>query len=397
MSSVPVPKPLETPGGARLKSIDLLRGAAALGVVVHHSVNAGATPPETAHWFPTVSAIADRGRLGVPLFFVISGFCIHARWARQRAAGVDERLDFGRFWRRRLYRLYPPYLVALTLSMGLILLAYLAGKSSGGLEHYPDPKLRWMGMDAVAHVLMLHGFYPVFDRAGGNAPFWTLAREEYFYILYFPLLAFRRRLGLPLSLGGVLLLGLAFPVVLSPWAVPGTGWGDLVQSSSITLWFQWCLGMLAVEGWCGLIVLPRWCGSLWAAALWAGAASVTQGRWEAFSPSLWGMAFFTLLNAGLWAEQRGHWPQTRLVRWLEGVGLFSYSLYLIHHPVRGILKRVLERLIVSGSPVKYAAATVLVVVGGYIAGKMFFWAVEKRFLHAPILKAPALPVPNLSS
>jgi peptidoglycan/LPS O-acetylase OafA/YrhL len=372
---------------ARLKSIDALRGGAALAVVLHHAVNAGARP--TARWFPALEQVAALGSLGVPLFFVISGFCIHARWASQRATGAEPRLEFLPFWKRRLWRLYPPYLVALVLSMALVFLAYLSGRDLPILGPYPAPRGRWIGADFFAHVTMLHGFVPRLDRAGGNAPFWTLAREEYFYLLYFPLLALRRRVGLKATVAAVGALGLASVLLLAPYTAPDPYARGLVQSSALALWIQWCLGMISVEAWYGLVKLPAWCRSLPMGVAWAVLAFFAQHRFEPLMPILLGMAFFTWVNAALFYEREGSWPASRGVRWLEGVGLFSYSLYLIHHPIRGILKHALAPLVTSANPGLYALGTALVVVVCFYSGKVFFWAVERRFL-APREESRAL-------
>src|SRR5690606_30666061 len=100
---------------------------------------------------------------------------------------------FVAFWKRRFFRLYPTYLVVLCLSMLLVLGALILNPSVPLVQAYPEPRLSWIGLDFMAHLTMLHGLHPVFDRAGGNPVFWTLAREEYLYLLYFPLLlAFRR-------------------------------------------------------------------------------------------------------------------------------------------------------------------------------------------------------------
>jgi len=52
---------------SRLKSLDCLRGIAALAVVLHHAINYGNQLP-TAKWFTPVHSILDQGYLGVPLF-----------------------------------------------------------------------------------------------------------------------------------------------------------------------------------------------------------------------------------------------------------------------------------------------------------------------------------------
>src|SRR3954451_6422508 len=75
---------------SRYLSIDALRGTAALGVVAYHVV--GAHPQKGIGGalsflaMPFVDAFSF-GYVSVFLFFVISGFCIHLQWTRQRAEG----------------------------------------------------------------------------------------------------------------------------------------------------------------------------------------------------------------------------------------------------------------------------------------------------------------------
>ena len=67
----------------------------------------------------------------MPLFFVISGFCIHLPYARALAAADPETTapDWKRFFARRFWRLYPPYLAALVVALALW---WLAGPRSRG-------------------------------------------------------------------------------------------------------------------------------------------------------------------------------------------------------------------------------------------------------------------------
>jgi peptidoglycan/LPS O-acetylase OafA/YrhL len=370
----------------RLRSVDSLRGAAALAVVFHHAVNAGAAPPEGTGWFPPLVALAELGRLGVPLFFVISGFCIHARWVQQKLKGHTEAPAFGHFWRRRLGRLYPPYFVALVGSMGLVLLAYSTHRHWPILDLYPSPQLPWIGLDFLAHTTLLHGFIPQLDRAGGNAPFWTLAREEYFYLLYFPLLAFRKRLGPGTMIASVSVLGAALSAVVAHFVSVDTPLGLLLQSSALTLWSQWCLGAVAVEGALGAVTLPRWCREPILVLFWGVAAWGSQRWFEPLAPLLWGLVFFTLLNALVHREIEGRWPRHAWLQWLERVGLFSYSLYLVHHPVRGLVKHVLERAFTGRSLPVYLVGLSAVVAAGCVTGWLFFLLVERRFLHQPAVR-----------
>src|SRR5882762_2330111 len=108
----------ETWSGGRLLSIDALRGIAALGVVLYHAVGRETVTMPHSFWqWPGffVRSLTSFGYVGVFLFFVISGFCIHMQWARAQAAGQPQQIRFGTFWKRRLRRLYPAYLIALAL------------------------------------------------------------------------------------------------------------------------------------------------------------------------------------------------------------------------------------------------------------------------------------------
>src|SRR6185436_9708080 len=98
--------------GTRLVSIDALRGVAALGVVLYHT---NAIPGvDRRLWFgDAVDAAMLFGKYGVWLFFVISGFCIHLQWVRSRVDANVQPLGFVDFWKRRIRRLYPPYLATL--------------------------------------------------------------------------------------------------------------------------------------------------------------------------------------------------------------------------------------------------------------------------------------------
>ena len=58
----------------------------------------------------------------------------------------------------------------------------------------------------------------------------------------------------------------------------------------------------------------------------------------------------------------------------------SYSLYLVHNPVRAITKRLLGQIAETSDPVLFLINASLMALTGYFAGKLFFALVEKRFL-----------------
>lgn len=317
----------------RFIALDALRGLAALAVVISHVGDMGGRGG--SRLTRVLAEGMAQGRVGVVLFFVISGFCIHLRQAKARVAGTSTTIDFTSFWKQRFTRLYPPYLVAIGL--------YLAIQTWSGA-------IVWGGAaayDLLMHGLMLHNLdaRTVYSLDG---VFWTLAIEEQLYLAYFLLMPLRDRLGWVRTLAlcaaaRVAWFGLAF--VVGQW---GGEFHLVHDAGSPAHWFTWALGAVAVEAALGLIRLPAWASRGWFAGLcFALAAGCDQatGRhlgggigwrltWLVGSP-LWGLGFFVLVNRLIQVEavwrRAGLLP--RPVTICAGVGLFSYSLYLTHNLV----------------------------------------------------------------
>ena len=321
----------------RLQSIDALRGIAALGVVLYHAVlqTQNAVPNNFLHWpAKVVQFVSSMGYIGVFLFFVISGFCIHLQWAKSQANGAAKPIQFGSFWKRRIRRLYPPYIITLALFMTMA--AFTVGID---VTHF-------FVYDVVMHLLMLHNLDP-HTCYSINGVFWTLAIEEQLYLAYFLLLFLRKRLGWGWTL---LICGLSrvawFFAAHALWLV--TGYGIPVPEAAASHWFTWALGALAVEAALGLVQLPKWCRNLWlgsVAIIAASAISIllptTQKdtlphdlAWMLMHP-IWGFGFFVVVNRAVTAEQK--WSaklrHPRLVTIAASIGVFSYSLYLTHELV----------------------------------------------------------------
>lgn len=362
----------------RLQCTDFLRGCAALGVVLCHVALSSGSIPNAPLWFRMIYSTLLQGLWGVPLFFVISGFCIHLRWAKLWARTKTDQVDFLDFWKRRIHRLYPPYFIVLCLSMLLVYGAYRLGLDIPLVTKYPHPRVHWMLYDFALHTLMLHGLSPTFDTAGGNMVLWSLAREEYFYVMYFLLIFWRRLWGLQVSIAIVLVLG----AVTNLSFATSAQWAAFVARSAIVLWFQWTLGMVAVEAHYGIVKLPGWCSSGYVAILLAAAAVLSRYYFLVMAPFVGGMAFFTLLNFCVKLEQAGRWPTHAVVAWLTRVGVFSYSLYLVHNPIRGILKQLLRPYSNTTNPILFWVVGAILGLGGYWGGKLFFLVVERRFLNS---------------
>jgi peptidoglycan/LPS O-acetylase OafA/YrhL len=363
----------------RLAVIDALRGWAALAVVLFHlrfgleSFPSASVPA----FLKPVWLLLSFGNVGVWLFFVISGFCIHLRWAQARAAGEQPRIGFGAFWRRRIRRLYPPYLVAL--------LAYLAVVIADGNV----PLDRRFGLSLGLHVLMLQNLTP-WTLNTFNSVFWTLAIEEQLYLAYFALLWLRRRFSWPLVLAccfGMRLSWFALGFVLHRV----TGGELLITQEAAAQWFIWALGAVAVEAAFGLITLPQWCSRGWiAVSLLAATGTLVyfdrfadaygwfhKTAWIAAEP-LWGVAFFVCVNALVRKEAQWRRRATTpaIVRYSAAIGLFSYSLYLTHQL---IISHVWVWL-GAASPHAFADAVIVVFPATVAFAWVFFRLLERPFM-----------------
>lgn len=362
----------------RLRGLDALRGMAALAIVLYHATDHKAALPNNLLYYPTwlIKAAISQGYISVFLFFVISGFCIHLQWARARAAGEEPKVKFGAFWKRRIRRLYPPYVIAFAVYLLLTALTVGIGVT------------RFFVYDIGMHLLMLHNFdwqtaYSI------NGIFWTLAIEEQLYLAYFLLLFLRVRWGWTVTLA-ICLLARAGWMVFSHVVWLKTGFGLPVPESAAAHWFTWALGAIAVEAMFGLVKVPNWCRDLRVATLLIIPASFISAylavipkqmllhdvSWFLIHP-LWGLGFFIVVNRIVVSEQS--WiRQLRLpslISIFATLGIFSYSLYLTH-----------ELMIMQSwrwtNPAHLQLVNVFLVTvpATIIFAFIFFWFCEKPFM-----------------
>lgn len=363
-----------------------------MGVVVYHAVEQGKhVVPNNLAEYPVrlVQFASSFGYIGVFLFFVISGFCIHLQWAKAKAAGVEPDIRFGPFWKRRIRRLYPPYVIALLLY--LLLTAWTIGLNPTHFLFY----------DIGMHLLMLHNLDPNTCYTI-NGVFWTLAIEEQLYLAYFLLLFLRIRWGWGVTIAVCLLARVAW-MGFSHVVWLKTGFGIPVPEAAAAHWFTWTLGALGVEVMFGLVRLRGWSRNLWLASLLiAGASALSSylpfipkdtllhnASWFLIHP-LWGLGFFILVNRVVLAEHS--WlRQARLpalVSMFSTLGIFSYSIYLTHELVIMQSWRWINpaRLQVENVVLVTLPATILF-------AWVFFWFCEKPFLSrsAPAASSPTWP------
>lgn len=170
-----------------IPQLDRLRGLAILLVLICHL------------WRVLPPALVEIGQLlwiGVDLFFVLSGFLITGiLWDARESKGY-----FGRFYGRRILRIWPAYTLVLLFAFGLVPL--LKRFASGMVLGIPTESLGlW------AYLLMIQNFFGKALRGSLIlAVTWSLAIEEQFYFVWPAVIRFAsRRLILPCLLGAILL------------------------------------------------------------------------------------------------------------------------------------------------------------------------------------------------
>jgi peptidoglycan/LPS O-acetylase OafA/YrhL len=170
----------------RFARVDQVRGFAALIVVIcHMSVSAYVGAPNLGERpLPWLGLLLGFGYLGVPLFFVVSGFCIHWPQARARHDGRADAPGWRAFFQRRFWRLYPAYFASLFVaSLGLAAMRFMEYRAKGWPLPLPDHFYEQaFGINEIGYNAVF--LLPFFERARElNSVLWTLVFEVQFYLL----------------------------------------------------------------------------------------------------------------------------------------------------------------------------------------------------------------------
>jgi peptidoglycan/LPS O-acetylase OafA/YrhL len=100
--------------------LDGMRGLAALYVLMRHVTWVPAPESSGIIWRRILAAIEHvfrYGHMAVIFFFVLSGFVIHLRYAKQlQNDPAGAKFDWGEFVFRRVKRLYPPLIAAILVT-----------------------------------------------------------------------------------------------------------------------------------------------------------------------------------------------------------------------------------------------------------------------------------------
>ena len=196
----------------RYEILEPLRGIASLWVFLKHYHFSEAFIAQAGFFHDFLKA----GGLGVPMFFVISGFCLAL--AARRAMGKGE--SPLNFLGRRAWRIYPTFWASIAfilLLRGCVMWLVPSTITPFGPKLPAVPTYTWL--DWVRVLTLSQQFNPksgiwIFRFSQVNAAYWSLAIEFQFYILvslalYFPKYFYR-------ILGALAVVGIPFAI----WKFP---------------------------------------------------------------------------------------------------------------------------------------------------------------------------------
>ncbi len=169
----------------RYRLLDAFRGIAAFWVVLHHYEFCERTTTIS----PILSHAFKAGHFGVPMFFVISGYCLMAS-ASASMARKEAPLSF---LYRRLRRIYPPFwfsiLVGVSLPFFLELISSLKTRSYVWPTPENQPFLDFTVLHWLELVTLTRAFVPLPETSliakfsGFSNVYWSLAIEVQFYVV----------------------------------------------------------------------------------------------------------------------------------------------------------------------------------------------------------------------
>jgi peptidoglycan/LPS O-acetylase OafA/YrhL len=295
--------------------VDGLRGIAVLWVILFHASLDKRLAVLTSilpDWF--VAVVFNWGHFGVPIFFVLSGFVIaHSlRKARINLA------YFKRFTLRRLARLTPPYYVSIVVTLGFPLFSwYVKG------EAFPPGQEPLFFQKLLAHLFYLQD---IFRLGHINEVYWTLCIEIQFYLVFCALLGLAQWLNysrnLPFS-RAVVFVPAALAAALFPLGVFEDTGRPMIF---LPLWYAFLLGVFAYWSWHDKLKPIYF--------YFYSALLVTAGAINSTTFSIVSVIVAILLLQAGQANCMEVWLKWR---WLQFLGKISYSLYLTHTPIYGLL------------------------------------------------------------
>ena len=397
MASVPLD--LAPPRSPRYLTLDHWRGIACLLVVLFHSsgvaflsMEAQGTAPQQAGLAGLALSITRIGWIGVPFFFVISGYAISATAdssRRGRGGPVG-------YFKRRFRRIYPPFWAMLVLQVVIVwavdvfLFRGLLTSSIAPIERpWRFDLQQWFGNITLTESWLYHLPAVTSPRDYIIGQSWTLCYEEQFYFVAGMALVFAARrffaFAAAVTIGVILLLEVA--------QFAGIRFNGFFFDG---YWIAFAFGILVywqINYGTRTTAYATW-GLLVAGLIYAVTIGPRQGEMER---DLAAAAIFGGILFGLhrWDARMAAWPALRP---LKLAGVICYSLYLSHAVIVRTISAGMYGLGFTDPVQTLLIVLPICMVAAIAVGTAFWYAVERHFLNrssgpSPSGMASAQPAP----
>lgn len=366
----------------RYHALDCWRGFTCMLLVVYHStMHIRPTIQSESSWlnklgFALLSATRTLD-VGVPIFFVISGYCIMATLDARSRAGEG----IGAYFWRRFHRIYPPCWIALGISAVVIWLGetlispWLFTRAAFKMTAPQRLGLwEWLGNLSLTESWRHH-------LTGGKATYlvghaWTLCYEEQFYavaglILYFaPTRMFQAACILTICISLVQVWGALNGIPLEGTIV-GIPW--LYFSAGIMAYF----GNHRTGPRARTIILTLLALAIFLPALDSRRIifAHAHGRYS------WVFAMLSAFLISALHQYDRRLQSWRLLRPFSFCGKICYSLYLIHPLVTTGIGHAFYRWGMRGHWETLLITLPFSFILSLAAGALFYWVVERHFLN----------------
>ena len=359
-----------------LPALTGLRCFAALNIVFFHFSN--------PKWFGPFAPIVDNGFTSVSFFLLMSGYILAYNYADRAESGE---LSTRNFWIARLSRLYPVYIFALILSLGMWMDEWYARSHAQ------------FALGTLLTPLLVQAWVPNLATFW-NTPAWTMCTEAFFYLIFPVVILWKRPKSLWPLLGlmaGLWLLGMVLPGMymwLHPDGDPHPGrytdgfWMRALKFSPPphvpSFLFGIALadldGMISRDSWKRLVLGVLGMAGLYA-ILYYGDHMPYPMMHDGLLMPLFGLAILGLAGQNLIARFFGFFP-------FAAIGRASYCLYLLHFNLWLLIhnSHVLDRLhLAQFDPwLSYG-----LLVGGAILVMLFVERPCQRWIRRRLLSKPA--------
>lgn len=364
------------PATDQIAPVHGIRALAALFVVFHHAWLI--VWPIGYHKYPppgiaeSLTTWLSYGHFAVTVFIVVSGFCLAIPLVER---GRDGWVGARRFLKRRAIRILPPYYASIAVT--LVLIALVLGRETG--THW-DPSVPVDYGKLWANIFVVNN---LFSDGQINGTYWSIAVECHIYLAVTPLvlLAKSRRMAIAVGFTAIC-AGYAIAIAtsetkwhmlhgqyLSSFVIGATAaWAALSSDASavkVRSFRYWLPVAFALVGIVAFVCRPLRLAEASQLLFWLDFPMSVAAACLLVSVANPRSLSARILGAG---------P-------LVKIGIFSYSLYLMHFPIVQLVWQEFVRYMTFNPVHQFALLVVFGSLAALGVGYLFFWCFERPLLR----------------